>query len=111
MLLQLFVDNTRLAMPKTSLDFVFLSQSKSEEAALSSLSRLYILANEPLRKQKVVVCDWWISIRFVCFCVSRLDALFLKSTVSFTLALTFFYLFTLKHGSIGTDKIVVNHFY
>ena len=33
-----------------------------------------------------MICDWWISIRFVCFCVSRLVALFLKSTVSFTLA-------------------------
>ena len=29
-------------------------------------------------------------IRFVCFCVSRLDTLFLKSTVNFTLALRFF---------------------
>ena len=43
----------------------------------------FIHLSEPLRKQKVVV-------RFVCFCVSRLDALFLKSTVSFTLALRFF---------------------
>ena len=47
---------------------------------------------EPLRKQisSFVICDWWISIRFVCFCVSRLGALFLKSTVSFILALRFF---------------------
>ena len=80
-------------MPKTSLDFVFLSQSKCEEAALSSLSRLYILANFLGNKRWSFVissCDCWISIRFVCFCVSRLDALFLKSTVSFTLALRFF---------------------
>ena len=33
--------------------------------------------NGPLRKQNftltswLVICDWWISIRFVCFCVSR----------------------------------------
>ena len=37
-----------------------------------------------------MVCDWWISIRFVYLCVSRLVALFLKSTVSFTLVLGFF---------------------
>ena len=40
--------------------------------------------NKPLRKQKLylngfkrswfVICDWWISIRFVCFCVSRFVA-------------------------------------
>ena len=69
---------------------VFLRrQSKSEEAALSSLSCLsYILANLLGNKRSsFVICDWWISIRFVCFCVSRLDALFLKS---FTLALRFF---------------------
>ena len=82
-------------MPKTCLDFVFLRrQSKSEEAALSSLSRLlFILANLlGTKRSSFVICDWWISIRFLCFCVSRLDALFLKSTVSFTLALRIFYL-------------------
>ena len=72
---------------------VFLRrQWKSEEVALFSLSRLlYILANLLGKKRSsFVICDWWISIRLVCFCVSRLDALFLKSTVSFTLALRFF---------------------
>ena len=39
----------------------------------------------PLRKQRVVVCDWWIWIRFVCFCVSRFVALFLKKNRKFTL--------------------------
>ena len=44
------LDNTRPAMPETSLDFVFLRlKSQSEEATLSatlsSLSCLYILAN------------------------------------------------------------------
>ena len=88
MLLQLFVDNTRLAMPKTSLDFVFfydVNQNLKKRPFV-----LFIHLGEPLRKQKVVVRDLWISIRFVCFCVSRLDALFLKSTVSFTLAVRFF---------------------
>ena len=68
---------------------VFLRrQSKFEEAALS---RLYILANLLGNKRSsFVIYDWWISIRFVCFCVSMLDALFLKSTVSFTLALRLF---------------------
>ena len=87
--LQLFVDNTRLAMPKTSLDFVFfydVNQNLKKRPFV-----LFIHLGEPLRKQKVVVRDLWISIRFVCFCVSRLDALFLKSTVSFTLALRFFF--------------------
>ena len=80
-------------------------QSKSEEAALSSLSRLYILANLLGNKRSsFVICDWWISIRFVCFCVSRLDALFLKSTVSFTLALRFFIFFTLKHGKFRFQR-------
>ena len=68
-----------------------LSITISEEAALSSLSRLYILANLLGNERPwFVICDWWISIRFVYFCVSRLDVLFLKSTVSFTLALRFF---------------------
>ena len=44
---------------------------------------------EPPGKRKPVVCDWWISIRFVYLCVSRLVALFLKSTVSFTLVQVF----------------------
>ena len=45
-----------------------------------------------------MICDWWISIRFVYFCVSRLVVLFMKSTVSFTLALSFFVFFILKHA-------------
>ena len=50
-----------------------------------------------------MICDWWISIRFVCFCVLKFVALFLKSTVSFTLAFVFvfcffFVVFILKHG-------------
>ena len=58
--------------------------SKSEEAGLSSLSRPYFLANL-LGNKKLwfFVCNWWILIRFVCLCVSRFFALFLKSTVSF----------------------------
>ena len=47
------------------------------------------LLSGPLRKQKVVVCDFW-SIRFLCFKVhcfwtsSEFDRVFLKSTLSFT---------------------------
>ena len=77
---------------------VFLRRkSKSEEVTLSSLSRLYILANLLGNESPwSVISDWWISIRFVCFCVSGLIALFLKSTVSFTLVLIFFNFFILK---------------
>ena len=51
-----------------------------------------------------MICDWWISIRFVCFCVSRLVALFLKSTVSFILVLSFFNLFILKRGKFRFQR-------
>ena len=58
--------------------------SKSEEAGLSSLSRPYFLANLLGNKKSWFLgCNWWILIRFVCLCVSRFFALFLKSTVSF----------------------------
>ena len=58
--------------------------SKSEEAGLSSLSRPYFFANLLGNKKSwFFVCNWWILIRFVCLCVSRFFALFLKSTVSF----------------------------
>ena len=41
----------------------------------------------------------------MCFCVSRLDALFLKSTVSFPfIALRFFIFFTLKHGKFRFQR-------
>ena len=81
-------------MPKTSLNFVF---SQPEEAVLSSLSHLYILA-----KWKAVVCDWRISTCFVCFSV--FVALFLKSTISFTLVLSFFNFFLLKHGKFRFQR-------
>ena len=93
-LLQLVLDNTLPAMSKTSLDFVFFKIEKA--VAFFAFSPLHL--SKPLGKQKVVVCDWWFSIRFVCFCVSGFVALFLKSTVSFTLALSFFVLFILNHG-------------
>ena len=51
-----------------------------------------------------MICDWWISIRFGCFCVSRLDALFLKCTVSFTLALRFFYLLYTETWQVYLDS-------
>ena len=91
MLLQLFVGNIRLSMPKTSLDFVFfydVNQNLKKRRFLRFLAFYDFLANLLGNKRSAfVICDWWISIRFVCFCVSRLDALFLKS---FTLALRFF---------------------
>ena len=64
-----FLDDTRPAMPKTSLDFVFLRRkSQSEEATLSSLSCLYILANLPgpwrlLETLCLVVCKEILLIR------------------------------------------------
>ena len=51
-----------------------------------------------------MICDWWISIRFVCFCVSRFVALFLKSTVSFTLVLSLFNFFILKRGKFRFQR-------
>ena len=61
------------------------------------------LLSGPLRKQKVVVCDFW-SIRFLCFKVhcfwtsSQFDRVFLKSALSFTsIALLFLSSFILKH--------------
>ena len=61
------------------------------------------LLSGPLRKQKVVVCDFW-SIRFLCFKVhcfwtsSEFDRVFLKSALSFPfLALLFLSSFILKH--------------
>ena len=39
----------------------------------------YILANLLGNERPLfVICDWWISIRFACFCVSRFVALYLK---------------------------------
>ena len=67
MLLQLFVDNARLRCKNVFGFCVYLRrQSKTEEAALSSLSRLYILAN--LLGKKVVVRELWL-VDFDPFCV------------------------------------------
>ena len=69
MLLQLFVDNTRLALPKTSLGFVFfydVNQNLEKRRFLRFLALIYILANLLGNKSSsFVICDWWISIRFV----------------------------------------------
>ena len=40
-------------------------------AAVNHLNGPLRKQNFTLRVQKVMVCDWWISIRFVCFSVSR----------------------------------------
>ena len=72
-----------------------------------TFSPLYF--REPLRKRKAVVCDLWLVdidpfCVFLCFKVI-LDALFLKSTVSFTLALRIFFIFfTLKHGKFRFQR-------
>ena len=82
-----------------------LRQSRSKEAALSSFSRLYILANLLGNERPwFVICDWWILIRFACFCVLRLVALFLKSTVSLTSVLSFFNFFILKRGEFRFQR-------
>ena len=68
------------------------AKSKSEE---SPLSCLHILADLLRNKMSwFVICYWWISIRFVFFSVrscwtSESGGVFLKSPVSFTLALSF----------------------
>ena len=66
----------------------------------------FLHLSEPLWKQKVVVRDLWLVDfdPFCLFCVSRLDALFLKSTVSFTSALTFFYLLYTETWQVYLDS-------
>ena len=68
MLLQLFLDNTRPAMPKTSLDFVFFCDVNHnlKKLCFVAFSRLHF--SEPLRKRKAVVCDLWL-VDFDPFCV------------------------------------------
>ena len=108
MLLQLFVDNNWLAMPKTSLDFVFLRrQSKSEEAALSSLSRLlFILANLLGNKRSFVICVWLVDFDpfcvFLCFKVTCF--VFEKHRKFYLSSKTFFIFFTLKHGKFRFQR-------
>ena len=93
MLLQLFLDNTRPAMPKTSLDFVFFCDVNHNLKKLRffAFSRLHF--SEPLRKRKAVVCDLWLVDfdRFVCFCVSRFVALFFEKRCKFYLSSKFFF--------------------
>ena len=42
--------------------------------SLPSIILAVLLGNRTSRVQKVMICDWLISIRFVCFCGSRLIA-------------------------------------
>ena len=72
-----------------------------------TLSPLYF--SKPLRKRKAVVCDLWLVdcdpfCVFLCFCVSRVVALFLKSTVSLILVLSFVNFFTLKRGKLRFQR-------
>ena len=78
--------------------------SKSEKSALSSLSPLYISANL-LRNKRLcfVVCDWWISICFVCFWV-QVSLFDFEKHKSFTLALTFFGLLFTETWQIKIPK-------
>ena len=71
-----------------SLDFGFFYDLNQIKPFDSALSRLLILV-DPLgnrnllqQAQKVMVCDWWTSIRFVCFCVLRFVAFELQSSVA-----------------------------
>ena len=59
LIIELF-KNTRIVTFKSQLTFAFF-------AAVKHLSG-------PPRKQRFVICDWWILIRFVCFSVSRFVA-------------------------------------
>ena len=101
MLLQLFVDNTRPAMSKTSLDFVFFHDVKSNQSinqvksikiwrsgALFAFAPLHLC--EPLRKQKVVVCDLWVSVflflrsKVSCFVFEKHRKFYRSSKIFFT---------------------------
>ena len=99
-----FLNNTRPAMSKTSLDFVFFCGVNHNLKTRRFFSPLHF--SEPWEtKGRGLPCDWWISIRFVCFCVSWFVALILKSIVSFTLALSFFFnFFILKRGKFRFQR-------
>ena len=95
-----FLDNTQPVMPKASLGSVFFCDVNHNLKKWHFLRFLAFTFQRTSQETKgrglFVICDWWISIPFVCFCVSRFIALFLKSTVSFTLVLSFFNFFILK---------------
>ena len=107
MLLQLFVDNTRLAMPKTSLDFVFFYDVNRtrRSGAFFALSPLHL--SEPLRKQKVVVRDLWL-VDFDPFCVFLCFKVrcfvFEKHRKFYLSSKIFFIFFTLKHGKFRFQR-------
>ena len=63
-----FLDNTRPAMPKTSLDFVFFYDVNQNLKKRRFLRFLAFTFSEPLRKQKVVDCDLCL-VDFDPFCV------------------------------------------
>ena len=106
MLLQLFVDiNTRLAMPKTSLDFVFfydVNQNLKKRPFV-----LFIHLSEPLRKQKVVIRDLWL-VDFDPFCVFLCFKVryfvFEKHRKFYLGSKIFFIFFTLKHGKFRFQR-------
>ena len=60
-------------MPKTSYDFVFFCDviHNLKKRLFLHFVNFYILANLLGNERPLfVICDWWIAIRFVCFCVS-----------------------------------------
>ena len=94
-------------MPKTSYDFVFFCDviHNLKKRLFLHFVNFYILANLLGNERPLfVTCDWWIAIRFVCFCVSRVVALFLKSTVGLILVLSFVNFFTLKRDKFRFQR-------
>ena len=87
---------------------VFLRrQSKSEEAALSSRAFSPLHLSEPLRKQKIVVCDLWLVdfdpfCLFLCFKLSCF--VFEKHRKFYLGSKIFFNFFTLKHGKFRFQR-------
>ena len=79
------------------------TSSKSEETALSSPLHL----SEPLRKQKIVVCDLRL-VDFYTFCVLLCFKVrcfvFEKHRKFYLLALSFFNFFILKHGKFRFQR-------
>ena len=75
-------------------------------SCVSSLSRVYILVNLLGNERPwFVICGWWTSIRFVCFCASRFVALFFEKRCKFYLSSKFFLnFFILKRGKFRFQR-------
>ena len=109
MLLQLFVDNTRLAMQKR-LWILCFSTTSIKIWRSGAFSPLHL--SEPLRKQKVVVRDLWLVdfdpfCEFLCFKVRCF--VFEKHRMFYLSSKIFFIFFTLKHGKFRVFISVCKH--